>query len=153
MKVEIAERLVEALRSGEYVQGRNKLTGYDRGIKKFCCLGVLCDLAVNDNVISVWNGDYSDFWTNDHGGPSRYVYGISEKNISSGFIPQVQEMINWLGLNEDLDEFEGNIFIEIPHTFRGQEEIPLSELNDTFELTFDQIADLIEWQYVIPYKN
>jgi hypothetical protein len=41
MKKEIAERWVEALRSGKYEQGRHELRGGD----KFCCLGVLCDIS------------------------------------------------------------------------------------------------------------
>lgn len=36
---------IKALRSGEYKQGRNRLKRRDR----FCCAGVLCDLAaMND---------------------------------------------------------------------------------------------------------
>lgn len=47
-----ARRLwVKALRSGEYKQGYGYLH-YKRGGKdKFCCLGVLCDLAVKNGVI------------------------------------------------------------------------------------------------------
>lgn len=39
------ERWVKALRSGEYKQGRAALRTAD---DKFCCLGVLCDLAAKD---------------------------------------------------------------------------------------------------------
>lgn len=41
MKKEIAEKWVEALRSGEYQQGQHRLRTED----KFCCLGVLCDIS------------------------------------------------------------------------------------------------------------
>ncbi len=41
MKHEIAEQWVEALRSGEYRQTKERLRDRDDG---FCCLGVLCDL-------------------------------------------------------------------------------------------------------------
>jgi hypothetical protein len=50
----IKRRWVEALRSGKYKQGKNRLNGKDG----FCCLGVLCDLAVEDGVGS-WH-DYGD---------------------------------------------------------------------------------------------
>lgn len=40
MSPELKTRWLEALRSGEYKQGR----AYLRKDDKFCCLGVLCDL-------------------------------------------------------------------------------------------------------------
>lgn len=46
MKAEIKEKWIAALESGEYEQGREYL---HKG-NKFCCLGVLCDLAVKDGV-------------------------------------------------------------------------------------------------------
>lgn len=45
MKKKIAERWVEALRSGRYKQGKNAL----RQDEKFCCLGVLCNLHAEDH--------------------------------------------------------------------------------------------------------
>jgi hypothetical protein len=42
MKVEVKKRWVEALRSGEYKQGREALRTTDN---EFCCLGVLCDIV------------------------------------------------------------------------------------------------------------
>lgn len=44
----VAKRWVKALRSGKYKQGRETLKT-DRGT--YCCLGVLCDLAVKAKVI------------------------------------------------------------------------------------------------------
>lgn len=41
MKKEIAEKWVEALRSGKYKQTKGKL----RTPKGYCCLGVLCDIS------------------------------------------------------------------------------------------------------------
>lgn len=46
MKKEIAQKWCEALRSGEYIQGKQYL---QKG-NKFCCLGVLCDLATKEGV-------------------------------------------------------------------------------------------------------
>lgn len=42
MDKEIKRRWVEALRSGQYIQGRSKLFEEYKGT--FCCLGVLCDI-------------------------------------------------------------------------------------------------------------
>jgi len=41
---------VEALRSGNYKKGDERLSVIDNGVKCFCALGVLCDLAVSEGV-------------------------------------------------------------------------------------------------------
>lgn len=46
MKPEIKAAWVAALRSGEYEQGRHRLHTKGQVKDTFCCLGVLCDLAV-----------------------------------------------------------------------------------------------------------
>lgn len=47
MNPDVKARWVEALRSGNYKQGKQAL--YHAG--RFCCLGVLCDLAVKDEAV------------------------------------------------------------------------------------------------------
>src|SRR5678816_767057 len=47
MKQDIKDRWVAALRSGEYTQG----AGYLNANGKFCCLGVLCEIAYQDGII------------------------------------------------------------------------------------------------------
>lgn len=47
MKKEIADMWVAALRSGDYKQGKGVLgRTLPDGSEEYCCLGVLCDLAV-----------------------------------------------------------------------------------------------------------
>ena len=81
-----ARRLwVEALRSGEYEQGRKVLCMKN----EFCCLGVACDLFVKSrpNVIRVKVDDD----------------GITTYGHSRFYMPKsVQE---WLGLNSDTGKF------------------------------------------------
>ena len=48
MHKEIAEKWVEALRSGEYKQTTGKLANVER--TEHCCLGVLCEMAIKDGV-------------------------------------------------------------------------------------------------------
>lgn len=58
MKPAIKRLWVKALRSGKYKQTSGKLheaTPLDRG--SFCCLGVLCDLAIKRGVIKRFHGD------------------------------------------------------------------------------------------------
>lgn len=54
MEAQYKKRLTEwaeALESGEYVQGRATLTYVSPdGLKQYCCLGVLCELAVKAGV-------------------------------------------------------------------------------------------------------
>jgi hypothetical protein len=50
MDPNIAERWIAALESGDYKQGANRLHYMDAEGSKFCCLGVLCDLAVKAGV-------------------------------------------------------------------------------------------------------
>ena len=45
---QIRKAWVKALRSGKYKQGRNKLRNKNN---EYCCLGVLCELAVKEGVI------------------------------------------------------------------------------------------------------
>lgn len=53
MKPEIKAQWVQALRSGEYQQGRGRLVrqGYDNSWREYCCLGVLCELAIKEGVV------------------------------------------------------------------------------------------------------
>ena len=49
MNAEVKEKWLTALESGEYTQGQNML--HDAINKEFCCLGVLCDIAVKEGII------------------------------------------------------------------------------------------------------
>ena len=48
MNKKIKKKWVKALRSGEYVQGRQYLCVPKGEYDEFCCLGVLCDLIARD---------------------------------------------------------------------------------------------------------
>lgn len=47
MNPDIKSRWIAALRSGEYKQGRKRL----RHAGRYCCLGVLCEIAKNEGVV------------------------------------------------------------------------------------------------------
>lgn len=62
MNPEIKAQWVAALRSGDYLQGVGSLRyegGFD-GSMRYCCLGVLCDLAVKAGV-GAWIGGYDEW--------------------------------------------------------------------------------------------
>lgn len=48
----VAQKWVEALRSGKYKQAKGQLAIHDeKGAVKYCCLGVLCELAVAEGIV------------------------------------------------------------------------------------------------------
>jgi hypothetical protein len=64
MNLQIKQKWVNALRSGDYQQGHNYLHT-DNG---FCCLGVLCDLYIKENNVEwelVNDGDNYEFQHSD----------------------------------------------------------------------------------------
>jgi hypothetical protein len=56
MNPQIKQKWVDALRSGDYQQGRN----YLRTDNGFCCLGVLCDLYGKENNVEWEHSSYKD---------------------------------------------------------------------------------------------
>jgi len=114
MNQEIKARWVDALRSGDYEQGRGTLRRGDR----FCCLGVLTDLAVGAGVLED---------PELYGLDGTYYY---EDYLTSDLHPKVME---WAGINRS-----GYI--------KGAN-ISLIELNDAYRLSFDHIAIVIEEEF------
>lgn len=127
MKREIKFRWVEALRSGKYRQGRNYL--HDRE-GNFCCLGVLCDLAVQEGVISkpylnVHPGNVQSpkIW-HSAAEIGHFVFYYGEEGKShSGVLPTL--IMAWAGLDEDdprINNTRLSVFNDRGHSF---EEIAL----------------------------
>ena len=57
MNPEIKERWLDALRSGEYQQGQNRLRQTKGDTVTYCCLGVLCDLHRKMTGLGQWDDD------------------------------------------------------------------------------------------------
>lgn len=114
MNEEIKAQWLTALRSGEYAQGSQRLRRAD---DTYCCLGVLCDLAVKANVIPAPEASYN-------GGS--YEYGA---NLNSAFLPR--EVSQWA----DVDRFGQQHDNGTSHD--------LAKMNDD-GATFETIADVIE---------
>lgn len=120
MNKKIKEKWLEALRSGEYEQGRGALKrGKDGYGVKYCCLGVLCDLYVKDPL-------NNDRWRYSYVVVGYNTYSIEE---SSGTIPI--SVADWAGI--DIKEKEvGKLIYE------------LILANDRDWKPFDEIALMIE---------
>lgn len=133
MKPEVKTAWVEALRSGEYTQGTEMLLQPGVG---YCCLGVLCDLAVK-------SGEIEDL-TFENG-----IVRVGERASNAELIDAVSQWAGLVGVNPVV-VFEG-------------EAVPISEVNDgglplnaydhdndeqvySTPQPFSVIADLIEAQ-------
>ena len=135
MNPEVKALWLAALRSGDYTQGTGRLhTRYadDSTTDEFCCLGVLCDLAVKDGVVI-------DVVVNE---PHSYSVGtfVSYDSQSSLLPPAVQ---GWAGLSSEdpvveYDDWESSD----DETHRDSNS--LSGLNDDMGWTLGAIADAIE---------
>ena len=127
MNPEIKSKWIAALRSGEYEQARGSLMrimhrNFETGKigVGFCCLGVLCDLASQESVCR-WQ---------DREAVTIDMFGRSNFNGDSLPAPVAE----WAGLKESDPEVSTSIGVVAR----------LSELNDSYRLTFSQIADVIE---------
>ena len=109
---------IKALRSGKYRQGTNALCRRD-GHKhlKYCCLGVLCDLAVKSGIAT--KGSYNEE-------SNKASFEEDETN----FLPKVVQ--DWAGLKDRTGKFN-----------KGDYSNDLAILNDDGK-SFKEIADIIE---------
>lgn len=125
MKKDIKDKWVSALRSGKYKQGTGYLIKSSNagGQCKHCCLGVLCDLYLQEHDVELsWNSEVIS---------DTEVLNVASLYGTEFVLPyQVQE---WAGLHEPSPCVE----------YCGHDEM-LSELNDYERLDFNGIADLIE---------
>lgn len=136
MNKELVRQWVEALRSGRYKQGRKALRNID---DSYCCLGVLCDISKEELGID-WKPEEE---TDDF---EIYVMG---KN--GGVLPDKV----WEYLGKEVD-YKVNISTnnsKIPKSviesfFLPLKEIHLVTLNDYHKLSFEQIADIIEEEFL-----
>lgn len=148
---EIMREWVRRLRSGGYRQGRNRLRLND----EFCCLGVLCDLAVDRNVIDAPMSEWVNTPVlNDHGHvvPVRaaeyHYYSPATGYYSMSQLPRAVRA--WADIPTDshlypearCDASDGPC-VHALHVER------LVSLNDT-GTSFADIADLIESEWIEP---
>lgn len=120
----IRNKWVKALTSGKYKQGKSFLRKKRGETERFCCLGVLCELAVKAKVIPA---------------PELKDQGIYEYiDYNQAGLPQ--EVKNWVGLSGEYGEYKvGTV------TLAGKvlEDNSLASLNDK-GTKFKTIAKLIQ---------
>jgi hypothetical protein len=112
VKAAIRDQWTKALRSGDYEQGEGVLRRGDR----FCCLGVLCDLAVKAGIIP-----------QEKLPTDEYRYGPQPYGTCVAYLPDV--VVEWA---------------ELPsHNPKVGSGITLAALNDEGR-PFEEIADAID---------
>lgn len=132
---EIKEQWLIALRSGEYKQGEGRLkriieNSDGEAEARYCCLGVLCDIAIQSGIeIDVTE---TEPWPRLNGAMAR---GVSFNKQVSALPEAVQE---WSGVGT-YGEIETPVQIEGRNHYYSD----LAELNDSGH-NFDEIADVIE---------
>ena len=157
MNNNLRKRWVAALRSGEYEQGKERLRS---GGDEYCCLGVLCDIVINDSLLNgtdryLWDGrpyseEYTfvdidhDLWRDDI---EHEDYEINEDEYTfTEHGSLTQSVITLIGLRSDTGVFDNvrindwGLFGELSESTNT---LSLAILNDK-GFTFEQIADIIE---------
>ena len=134
MNEDIKNRWVEALRSGDYQQTKRHL----KDSSGYCCLGVLCEIAKEDNVQVALKGEY---------------VGIDEV-FENGFIfseALPREVMKWADFstvsygsdNVPVGSYE-ELGLEAPPHSNKIDPVYLTTLNDECGYNFNQIADVIQ---------
>ncbi len=128
MKKKIADKWIAALNSGDYKQGKWRLKTDDAN---FCCLGVLCDLAVKEGiakeVVTFYNGN-------------KKISGYFSKKQAEGktAFPMFHEIedgiVKWSGMKSSRGEIKGT-------------DKSLTNFNDSEGKTFTEIAEIIKENY------
>lgn len=123
MNPQIKARWVEALRSGEYPQGK----GYLNRNGQYCCLGVLCELAVQDEVVEP--GVISDVYASQG-----FFYDDEQWHLP-------QSVAKWAGMPHKKYDWDSERGYYEANPRVGDDTV--AELNDK-GVKFEEIADRIE---------
>jgi hypothetical protein len=125
---------VDALRSGEYRQAMNTLVAVDdNGDRSFCCLGVMCDVALKNGIEGVEEFDRT--------------YDVGYRNIGEGADFWIEYSVlpklvrDWYGFDRTL-----------PMVMVDEDDHELTYLNDDRGWDFERIADAIEATYLTGEK-
>lgn len=133
MRGEVLDEVVKRLRSGKYKQGRSALRLKGPEVDTFCCLGVMCEIAVEEGV-----AERSPFDPDDRS----YFYGGIDGG-SNIYLPE--EVVDWAGIVSDIEKEVslGEYWYEQRGSFGEGKFDSLAVMNDDGK-TFPEIADWME---------
>lgn len=124
MNPEVKEMWVNALESGEYLKGKYRLREQEGTVDKYCCLGVLCDLAVKNTIIPEPKRNIMD---------NVWEYVGDERAV----LPEAVR--DWAGLDSE------NPIIRLDNSV-NEDHMPISAINDYHAVTFEPIVKAIKEQ-------
>lgn len=157
MNREIALKLADALESGEYAQGRSRLCLVnENGSKEFCCLGVLSEIAVQEGVIRRFEGvDDVAYGSSreDEDGELGYCFPPDSIGVWAELdTPPLNTIYFDVTGHPKLvwGEEDGPPKREGDYTYDGRIIVGAHELNDHFNFTFAEIAQLIRNDKIVP---
>jgi hypothetical protein len=125
LRSKIKKAWIKALRSGEYKQCRDKLKDPTTG--SYCCLGVLAEVTAK-----IQGTDYDRYRDGDNSFlPNRFL---------------IEEVFRDKQLLDRSGVFDNPWEVNVREEKKGETpgKTTLYQLNDAFEYTFDEIADVIE---------
>ena len=129
------EKWIKALESGKYKQGVGYLKQRSDGISSYCCLGVACQLAYNEGVISR-PSENKRFPNN-----KIYTFGSEDSRSATELPIKVQ---NWLGLDKPEIVVKCKPDFSIPNSDYG-----VITLNDLHKKDFKFIAEQLRKKFNI----
>jgi hypothetical protein len=135
MNPQVKEKWIDALLSGKYEQGSDKLRGYEG----YCCLGVLCDLYAQEQN-KEW--DFKGYSENsDEESPDRMDYWYFDGE--SEFLPD--SVREWAGMTFKNPQVRVDVSPEDDEDewFYNDE---IANLNDS-GYTFEELSKLIKEQF------
>lgn len=140
MDTAIKTKWLAALRSGEYKQARGSLEEVVEDGSCFCCLGVLCDLAVKEGIVTRAENNLG------HQIEGVYASVVDPEDVSTAVLPRAVR--DWAGLNEENPQVEITpeiaAKIDNPLLYPVGDHSSLAEVNDETSIGFEGIALLIE---------
>lgn len=130
VNVERLKLWTQALKSGQYNQTTSRLGVIQDGEASYCCLGIACEVAIANGLDIDRNVNLFGVEGVDEGDGS-----IVYDNEPSVLPKAVQD---WFGFRET------NPMIHLPEDERN---MSLAECNDALNMSFEQIAKVVEDNY------
>lgn len=130
---QVREEWARRLESGKFKQGKRMLKfEKKKGDVRYCCLGVLCDMAVEAGIITTAEGEDQDgipIWKFSGDEP----VGSQSTSLTLNFTTLPIKVQKWSGLNDSVGTLKEPIL----------NSTNLTDLNDSDLLKFPGIARLI----------
>lgn len=141
MNEDVKRKLLDALRSGEYEQGTGVLEEND----KFCCLGVLCDIARREGIVSRQIRTTRGMWDEEG-----VLYDEEEVLYDGERYELPAAVMAWAGLDDSVVTLPNPMDAVVQryldaHVRKDAAAASLVNLNDN-GASFEEIAQVIEEQ-------